>query len=791
MRDTTTCTCRSIARRLPVALGTTIALFAATCLGRDESDRKTREPVPGVASRAAAPHRDVAAATPPLANPAFLEQYALTYRFTHGRPTSIRVTDDGQAVLFLRSGPRSFVRDLYEFDTRTGEERVLATAEQILGGAAEQLTPEELARRERMRSAARGIAGFDISDDGRQVLVPLSGQLYVIDRASGKTRKLASEGAFPIDPRFTPDGRGVSCVRDGEVYLIDLASGQQRKLTSGATETLTHGLAEFVAQEEMDRMHGYWWSPDGRTIAYQETDTADVEVWHIADPAQPAQPGEAQRYPRPGKNNARVRLGLMPAEGGQTTWIQWDAAKYPYLAAVTWQKNSPLTILVLNRRQTDALLLAVDPATGVTTALLHEHDDAWVNLDHGLPRWLDDGQAFLWSSERNGRWQLELHAADGKLLHELTRGELGYRNLAGLDEKQGAAFVIAGDDPTQAHLFRVPLDPKKGQPEQLTQAAGVHAAVFARRGGTHVRTASTAAGTIQQTVHGADGKEIGKLTSVAETPPFEPNVEWTTAGDSPEMQAAVIRPRDFHRATKYPVVVSVYGGPHSQTVTTARRRYLLDQWLADRGFIVVSIDGRGTPSRGRAWERAIRGNLIELPLADQVRGLQALGAKYPEMDLRRVGVYGWSFGGYFSAMAVMQRPDVFHAAVAGAPVADWLDYDTCYTERYLGLPEDNPKGYEASSVLTYAKLLHRPLLIIHGTTDDNVYFLHSIKMSNALFRAGKEHEFLPLAGFTHMVTDPLITRRLYTRIADYFVERLQDRSSEAGDRKERPSVGMP
>ena len=721
-----------------------------------------------------------AAAAPPLADPTFLERYAETFRFTHGRPTSIRVTDDGQAVLFLRSGPRSFVRDLYEFDTATGVERVLATADQILGGADEQLTPEELARRERMRLAARGIASFDISDDGRQVLAPLSGHLYVIDRASGKTRKLAAEGGFPIDPRFSPDGRSVSCVRNGELYAIDLASGHQRQLTRGGKETLTHGLAEFVAQEEMDRMHGYWWSPDSRTIAYQETDTAEVEVWHIADPARPGQPGEAQRYPRPGKNNARVRLGLMPVAGGETTWVTWDAAAYPYLAAVAWQKNAPLTLLVLNRRQTDELLLAVDTTTGATTKLLAEHDDAWLNLDPGLPRWLEDGKAFLWSTERRGGWQLELRAADGALLRELTQPELGYRDLVGVDEAQSAAFVIAGDDPTQAHLVRVPLDPQQGKAEQLTQAVGVHGAVFARHGGAHVRTASTATGEIRQSVHRANSSEIGQLRSVAETPPFEPNVEWTTVGDSPELHAAVMRPRDFDGSRRYPVIVSVYGGPHAQSVTTARRRYLLDQWLADHGFIVVSIDGRGTPARGRAWERSIRGNLIELPLADQVRGLQALAAKYPEMDMRHVGVYGWSFGGYFSAMALMQRPDVFQAAVAGAPVADWLDYDTCYTERYLGLPEENPRGYEASSVLNYAKDLRRPLLIIHGTSDDNVYFLHSVRMSNALFRAGKEHAFLPLAGFTHMVTDPLVTRRLHTRIADYFVEQLRDRGVEAG-----------
>jgi dipeptidyl-peptidase-4 len=265
----------------------------------------------------------------------------------------------------------------------------------------------------------------------------------------------------------------------------------------------------------------------------------------------------------------------------------------------------------------------------------------------------------------------------------------------------------------------------------------------------------------------------GELVSVAEQPPFVPQVELTAIGSEPELHTSILRPRGFDANKRYPVIVYVYGGPHVQTATAGGRRRLLNQWIADHGFIVVSIDGRGTPARGRAWERAVKGNLIELPLADQVRGLQALGEKYAEMDLSRVGIYGWSFGGYFSAMAVMQRPEIFHVGVAGAPVVDWLDYDTHYTERYLGLPTENETGYRASSVLTYAPQLTRPLLIIHGTADDNVYFLHSMKLSDALFRAGKSYDFLPLAGFTHMVPDPLVTERLYGRIVAHFVEHLQ------------------
>jgi dipeptidyl-peptidase-4 len=227
------------------------------------------------------------------------------------------------------------------------------------------------------------------------------------------------------------------------------------------------------------------------------------------------------------------------------------------------------------------------------------------------------------------------------------------------------------------------------------------------------------------------------------------------------------------------VIVSVYGGPLTVTVTRSRSNYLLDQWLANRGFIVVQLDGRGTPYRGREWERVIKGNLIDIPLADQVEGLRALGAAHPELDLSRVGIYGWSFGAYVSAMAVMRRPDVFRAGVAGAPVSEWRDYDTHYTERYMDLPQSNRRGYEAASVLTYADRLERPLLLVHGTDDDNVYFTHSLKLCDALFRAGKQFEFLPLPGFTHMVPDPNVRRRLEDRIATFFEEHLTPASSIA------------
>ena len=457
-------------------------------------------------------------------------------------------------------------------------------------------------------------------------------------------------------------------------------------------------------------MHGYWWSPDSRMLAYQETNTADVEELSIADQAHPERPPQKWRYPRPGKNNAQVRLGVIPVAGGETKWINWDRDKFPYLARVFWEKNSPLVILVQNREQTLEVLYEVDPSTGGMKELLRETDDAWVNLQPEMPKWRRDGKSFLWSTERRGAWQLELHHRDGGLARVLTAPELNYRRLVGVDETSGTALFTAGEDPTQTQIDRVGLD-KDAPPERLTNEPGEHAAIVSEESGVRVVSSASLTSDLKEVVHRADGSVAGELASVAEKSSVEPNVELVEVGNDPPLRAAVIRPQDFQSDHRYPVIVSVYGGPHAQMVVSRRSAYLLDGWLANQGFIVVSVDGRGTPARGRAWERAIKGNFIKFPMEDQVRGLQALGARYREMDLSRVGIFGWSFGGYFSAMAAITRPDVFYAGIAGAPVTDWLDYDTHYTERYLGLPNKDPQAYSVSSVLNKAAELRRPLPI--------------------------------------------------------------------------------
>lgn len=702
----------------------------------------------------------------------FLAQLAATGRFRRGKPNSITLTPDGKAVLFLRSGPRSIVQDLYEYDVPRRRERVLLTAAGVLSGAEERLTVEERARRERQRQSARGIVSYQLSRDGRRILVPLSGRLFVIERATGTVRELEGASGFPIDPRFSPDAAQVACVRDHDLYVTDVARGEERRLTEGGGGDISNGEAEFVAQEEMDRDQGYWWSPDGRTIACQHTDVAGVEVLRISDPAHPEREPHTWPYPRPGKKNAEVTLGLIPVTGGKTAWVAWDRERYPYLATVVWPENAPLTLLVQNRAQTEELLLAVDTATGATTTLLTETDDAWLNLFGGMPKWLKDGRSFLWMTERNGATQLELRGRDGKLVRALTPPESGLRAGVELDEAHGMVWVLGGDDPTETQIFQVPLDPRRGRRVQVTAEPGQHGAVFSEDHGTFVHTASPLAGAARWVVRGRDGRARGELRSVGESPAIRPSLEFTTVVDSLEFRAVVVRPRDFDPARRYPVIVSVYGGPHSQQVTKSAQGYLVQQWMAEQGFIVVSIDGRGTPRRGRAWERAIKWDLIDVPLRDQVEALQALGRRYPEMDLTRVGIYGWSFGGYFSALALERRPAVFAAAVAGAPVTDWRDYDTHYTERYMGLPEQNAKGYEASSALTWAKELVRPLLILHGPADDNVYFLHSLKLVDALFRAGRRFEFVPLPGYTHLLADSVGITQVNHRIIEHFKRNL-------------------
>ncbi len=589
---------------------------------------------------------------------------------------------------------------------------------------------------------------------------------------------------MPDDARLSPDGTRLALVRGGEMRVLDIggASAPERVIARPESAGVSYGLPEFVAQEEMDRFEGYWWSPDSRWLLVQRTDASALEKLRIMDPSNPTRAPEENPYPRPGKVNADVRLALYPVDspGSATIPVEWDRNAWPYLCRVSWPEKGPLSIYLMDRRQQQSSLLSVDASTGRTAPLLGEHDAAWLELYRGVPSWLPDGRSFLWISEHDdGGPALELQQPD-HTSRRLTPPGLHVRSLVAVDAVGARAWALASDEPSETHLWVVDLK-KPWKARRAAAEPGLEEAAFSPEGALHVRTIAPEHGATRWMVEDAQGKALGELKSVAETPGVEPAVEWTRVGRD-SLRAFVIRPRDFRPGQRYPVIDWAYAGPTSQRVVRNARRYLLEQWLADQGFIVVTVDGHGTPGRGRSFERAIRGDFIGLALADHEAALRELCGRYPEMDRARVGAFGWSFGGYYAAQAVIRAPDTYRAGVAGAPVVDWYDYDTFYTERYLGVPPVDSAAYERSSVLTHAASLSRPLLVIHGTADDNVYFVNSLKLADALNRANRSWEFLPLPGQTHVVSAPEQVRQVYGRSLEFFRRELGGMSDAAPPR---------
>ena len=714
------------------------------------------------------------AAAPESKDLQFLKDLSETRSWRLGRPTAVKVTPDGSRVLFLRTPPRAPDQRFYSFEVATGQARELVAPEQRLKGGEEQLSVEERARRERMRVRLRGFTSYDLSDDGSLVLLTLSGRAYVVPSAGGAAREVAGPDAAGnplLDPRLSPDGHSVSFVRGGELWVAPVAGGPALALTAGATPARTHAVAEFVAQEELNRFTGYWWSPDSRFLCYEEADLSAVEKLDFTDAAHPERPAGESRYPQPGKPNAKLAFGVVPAAGGPTVWLDYDHARWEYVAKVIWSRGGPLTLSLLSRDQKDLLLVAADPATGKTRELLREHDEAWLNADHDA-EWLRDGSGLLWSTERNGAWQLELRGPGGALVKTLTAPDFGYAGIVAVQAEAHAVIVYRAVRAVDDQLWSVPLGGGEARP--VAAGPDLYSGGWARDSAAHVLTTQGANGPPRHHIFRADGSEAGTLPSVSEAAPFETRLEVAQAAG---FWTALIRPHGFDPKRKYPVLLSVYGGPHARTVLRNGDAYLADQWIADHGFIVAHADGRGTPGRGRAWERAIEKKFAEVPLEDQVAALRALAQREPAMDLSRVGVMGHSFGGFMAALAVLRRPDVFRAAVSGAPVADWLSYDTCYTERYLGVPP--PAGtsdaYPRNGLLGYVKDASRPILLMHGTADDNVHFSNTLLLEDALFREGHSGlvSLLPFAGQTHQFYEPALMLRYWQRVFGFLDNELR------------------
>lgn len=743
----------------------TVLLLAAACGGSRAAAPTCPQPAPAPATAEPAPAavEPAPAPAPPPIDRAQIADLAATRSYNLGLPRPIALLPDGDA-LFLRTGPRDYVAELFEVDAATGKTRKLASAADLVASADVALSAAEKARRERTRTAIRGIVGASVSADGAKLLIALGQQVFLLDRATGKATAVDLGAGYPDSPMLSPDGKRVAFVRDGDVWTTEIG-GKPRRITKKDGPDVTNGSAEFAAQEELDRTAGMWWSPDGTRLIYQRTDESKVDTLHVSDPAHPERPPTPFRYPRAGTNNADVRLAVIGATGGKPTWIEWDRAAFPYVHDVQWPEHGPPSLVVLNRPQTELRVLTIDAKTGKTTTVITETDPAWVNTTGG-PRWDKDGKTFLWLHEVETGWELNRHDATGKRLETVVPGDADFHGRYAVDEQSGEVWFARGT-PVESHVWSV--DAHGQGLTQRTDARGTQFVGIAPRGGaTRLVIHNGIDGARTMTLVARDGKPIAELPSVAEDGPRLPSVSVVSVrGTARAYHAAIVRPRDFDPKKRYPVVLQVYGGPGVTLTSSNPRAYWKDQLLADTGFIVVRGDGRGTPGRGRAWERVISGDLITVPLADQIDLLQALGKLHPELDLARVGVVGWSFGGYFSAMAAELRPDVFKAAIAGAPVTDWRLYDTAYTERYMRMPEENAAAYDATSAVKNAAKLSVPLLIIHGFTDDNVYIANTLALTDALLQAGKDFDLVPLSS-THMVADPASEAALLTRQIDFF-----------------------
>jgi dipeptidyl-peptidase-4 len=695
----------------------------------------------------------------------FPRQYARTQRLTLGEPRNVTVSPDGRRVVFLRSGSGSDpVNALWVFDVDTGDERLVADPSALLAaGADDDLPAEEQARRERLREAAGGITAYATDAAVTVVAFALAGRLFAGGLVSGTARPVDVTGPV-FDPRPDPLARRIAYVSGPTLRIAELTGSSRVLAGDDEPDTVTWGGADFIAAEEMHRFRGYWWSPDGATIAATRVDDSAVDEWVIADPAHPDRPARTVRYPAAGTANADVSLHLLDLDGGRAE-VDWDREFFPYLAAVDWSENG-LVLQVQARDQQGTMTLLVDtadgPTRGSTTVLGHDHDPAWVELVPGTPRLLADGRAIT-AADRDGARRLMVDD------EPVTPPELQVRSVvavdpggAGDDEPAGAGSItfLANplDDATVLHVWRW----AGGELEQLTDEPGVHGAAV---GGTTtvVRSATLDVPGSTTTVQSPRGDGPHVLHSTAETPLVSPNVEILTVGDR-GLAAAVLLPHDAdpdaRDGRRLPVLLDPYGGPHALRTTRSYNSYLSSQWFADQGFAVVVTDGRGTPGRGSEWERAVHGDLATAPLDDQVDALHAVAERFPVLDLDRVAIRGWSFGGYLAALAVLRRPDVFHAAVAGAPVTEWRLYDTHYTERYLGDPADRADDYDASSLLPLAEELTRPLLLIHGLADDNVVAAHTLQLSAALLAAGRPHDVLPLVGVTHMTPQETVAENL-------------------------------
>jgi dipeptidyl-peptidase-4 len=698
-------------------------------------------------------------------------------------PRGLALSPDGKRVTYLSSrADNQHFYDLWQMDIATGQRSILINADQLADG---ELSDEEKARRERQRIYGEGIMEYFWSENSQSILIPAAGQLYLYDVISNKVTELNTGEGFATDARLSPKGHYVSFVRDQNLFMLALDTQKVIALTTDGKGPIKNAMAEFVAQEEMDRMTGYWWAPDESAIAFTRIDESGVELVTRNEIYADGIKLTEQRYPYAGKANVEIALGVVNLQDKSINWIDLGKQKDMYLPRVDWLPDSKHVSFQWQSRDQQALDLRIAALSQPEQAntVIEERSKAWVNLNNDL-HFLKQQSAFIWGSERDGFNHLYLFDLKGKQLKQLTQGDWAVDALEFVDEASGWVYFSGRKDSVvERHLYRVNLNKGADSIERISQNAGMHAAVFADKSPVYLDYFSSLQQPPQISLHNDSGSRLAwveqnKINS--DHPLYDlaglwqmPEFGQLKAEDGQPLMYRLFKPVPFDANKKYPVVVRVYGGPHAQLVVNSwSEADYFTQYLLQQGYAVFQLDNRGSAHRGTEFEYVIYQNMGDAEVNDQKVGVDYLRS-LPFIDGENVAIYGHSYGGYMALMSQFKAPDYFKAAISGAPVTDWRLYDTHYTERYMGNPETNKQGYDASSILPYVNNYQSGLLMYHGMADDNVLFENSTRVYKALQDEGKLFQMMDYPGSKHSMRGEKVRNHLYKSLAAFLDQQLK------------------
>jgi dipeptidyl-peptidase-4 len=698
----------------------------------------------------------------------------------------IEWTPDSKRISFIArsgSGPDSSV-EMWAMDRVTGERKVLVGAETLKAVA----QPEKQQTIQATGLGRVSAESYIWAPDGKAILFAGSSNLVLLDLATMKPKAIVTGEQDVEDPKFSPDGKWISFVRDSNLWVVNIASGETKALTAGGSEEILKGKLDWVYPEELSASTAYWWSPDSTKIAYYEMDERPVTRYPIMDMSSVTGAMQYTRFPQAGEANPIVRVGVVPVTGGETKWMDTGANTDVYLARVNWLPDSRrIAIQRMNRAQDKLDLLFADAASGASRTILTQSDKYWINISDDL-YFFPDGKRFLWSSEHTGFRHYYIYDLSGKELVQVTSGNWGINGTGAfgpgtashpqVDEAHGCIYFISNkDNVVETQVYRVSL--RDRSVTRITREAGTHQPTFAPDSSAFVDLFSTATTPPRQDLIRIDGTRVAaiKENKVAELAEyhFSP-VEFLSvaANDGTKLYAMMMKPANFDPARKYPVIVYVYGGPQAQAVR--------DLWgdveglwldlMVQKGFIVFALDNRGSYNRGHSFETLVYHHLGKVELEDQVTGVNYLKS-LPYVDGSRIGIWGWSYGGFMTLDALFNAGDVFKTGIAVAPVSDWRLYDTIYTERYMGKPQDNPEGYKQASPGYDSGKLKGQLMLAHGTGDDNVHFANTAEVLNQMIENNRYPTALIIfPGRGHPIGDRPARIQLFERMTEFFLKNL-------------------